>query len=85
MNEMNEHFNNVYREYQWGFWKSHGTQHFLVLVIRKPNDIREEKAMFTTIPNSLHKAFNFISNELLLAKLDEYGFEQIRSQSWFTF
>ena len=54
-------------------------------MIRKPNNIREEKAIFTTIPNSLHKAFDFISNELLLAKLDEYGFEQIRSQSWFTF
>ena len=75
MNEMNEHFNNVYWEYQWGFWKSHGTQDFLILVIGKPNNIREYKAMFTTIPGSLHKAFDSISNEFLLAKLDEYGFD----------
>ena len=57
------------------FEKSHGTQHFLILVIGKPSNIREEKAMFITIPSSLHKAFDFISNEFLLAKLDEYGFD----------
>ena len=68
---MNNFFINKLSRYQSGFRKGFGTQHCLLLMIEKLRKIRDNKGVFT----DLSKAFDCISHELLIAKLNAYRFD----------
>ena len=70
-NQMNNFFINKLSRYQCGFRKGFGTQHCLLLMIEKLRKIRDNKGVFT----DLSKAFDCISHELLIAKLNAYRFD----------
>ena len=70
-NQMNNFFINKLSRYQSGFRKGFGTQHCLLLMIEKLRKIRDNKGVFT----DLSKAFDCISHELLIAKLNAYRFD----------
>ena len=70
-NQMNNFFINKLSRYQCGFRKGFGTQHCLLLMIEKLRKIRDNKGVFT----DLSKAFDRISHELLIAKLNAYRFD----------
>ena len=74
---MYDYFNNIFSKYLCGFRKGHSTQHCLLYMlefVRKALD----KGMYTGILlTDLTKAFNSISHDLLIAKLNSYGFSTL--------
>ena len=74
-NQLNNSFINRPSKYQCGFTKGFGTQHCLLVMIEKPRRIRDNKEIFAAVFTDLSKAFGCISHELLIAKLNAYGFD----------
>ena len=73
---MNEYFNYIFSRYQCGFRKDRSVQHCLVPLFDKIKKIRDEKGVCVAIPTNLSKAFDCISHDLLLSKLDTHEFDQ---------
>ena len=74
-NQMNNFFINKLSRYQCGFRKGFGTQHCLLVMIEKLRKIRDDKRVFAAVFTDLLKAFDCISHELLIAKLNAYRFD----------
>ena len=58
-----------------GFRKGYNTQHCLLLMIEKWKKALDNKKLAGAILTDLSKAFDCINHELLVAKLDAYGFD----------
>ena len=74
-NQMNNFFTNKLSKYQCGSRKGFGTQHCLLVMIEKRRKIRDNKGVFAAVLTDLSKAFDCISHQLLIAKLNAYGFD----------
>ena len=74
-NQMNDFIINKLCKYECGFRKGFGAQHCFLVVIRKLQKIRDNKRVFEAVFIDLSKAFDCISDELLIAKLSAYGFD----------
>ena len=74
---MNEFFINKLCKHQCGFRKGFGTQHCLLVMIEKLRKIRDNQGVFTAVFTNLTKAFDCISHELLIAKLNLYGISSL--------
>ena len=62
--------------YLSGFRKGYNTQHCLLLMIEKWKKALDNKKHAGAILTDLSKAFDCINHELLIAKLDAYGFDK---------
>ena len=73
LKQIYDYFNNIFSKYLCGFRKGHSTQHCLLYMLeflRKALD----KGMYTGIfLADVTKAFDSISHDLLVAKLNSYG------------
>ena len=68
-----DYFNNIFSKYLCGFRKGHSTQHCLLYMLEGT-----DKGMYTGILlTDLTKAFDSISHDLLVAKLNSYGFSTL--------
>ena len=56
------------------FRKSHGSQHSLLTMLEKRKRGIDNAAYVSTLFMHLSKAFDTINHDLILAKLEEYGF-----------
>ena len=65
---------NVLSKNQCGFRKGLSSQHCLVAMIEKWKKSLDSKYSFGALLTDLSKAFDCIPNELMIAKLDAYGF-----------
>jgi len=61
--------------YLFGYRKGYSTQHCLLAMIEMWRKALDEKKVAGAILTDLSKAFDCLSHELLIAKLDAYGFE----------
>ena len=69
-------FENTFSKYQCKFRKGFNTQNALLSVVEKMLLASDKKEVCGAILTDLSKAFDCISHDLLLAKLNDYGFDK---------
>ena len=67
---------NKLSKYLTGFRKNHGTQHCLVTMLEKWKDVLDKGEYICALFMDLSKAFDTINHDLMLAKLEAYGFSE---------
>ena len=72
---MQTYFDNLLSKYQCGFRKGFNAQHCLVSMIEKWKESVDSGGAFGALMTDLSKAFDCLHHELLIAKLDAYGFD----------
>ena len=66
---------NILSKNQCGFRKGYSSQHYLVAMIEKRKKSLDSKGSFGALLTDISKAFDCIPHELMIAKLDAYGFD----------
>ena len=69
-----EFFNNIFSKYLCGFRKCHSTQHCLLFMLENLRRYLDKGFKTGILLTDLSKAFDSISHDLLLAKLNAYDF-----------
>ena len=72
--QMSEFFEPILSKYQCGFRKGFSAQHFLLGMLEKWKSAVDDKKTFGALLTDLSKAFDCLSHDLLIAKLNAYGF-----------
>ena len=73
---MSDYFNDVLSKFQCGFRKGFSAQNCLLYMIETIRKTRDNHGVFAAVMTDLSKAFDCISHELLIAKLNAYGFDE---------
>ena len=77
---MNEHISKFVEQYLspylFGYRKGYGTQHCLLAMIELWRKALDQRKVAGTILTDLSKAFDCLSHDLLIAKLEAYGFDK---------
>ena len=68
------HHRNVFSRYQCGFRKCYSAQHCLLAMIEKWRKIGDDEGVFEALLTDLSKAFDCVPHDLIIAKLEAYGF-----------
>ena len=77
MNEqISSYIENHLSPYLFGYRKGHGTQHSLLAMIEMWRKALDEKKIVGAILTDLSKAFDCLNHDLLIAKLEAYGFDK---------
>ena len=69
-----EYFNSIFSKYLCGFRKGHSTQHCLLFMLENLKKSLDNGFKTGILLTDLSKAFDSVSHDLLLAKLNAYGF-----------
>ena len=72
---MQTYFDDILSKYQCGFGKGFNAQHCLVSMIEKWKESVDNGRAFGALMTDLSKAFDYLHNGLLIAKLDAYGYD----------
>ena len=67
-------FNGIFSKYLYGFRKGHSTQHCLLYMLENLRKSLDKRLKTGVLLTDLSKAFDSISHDLLIAKLNAYGF-----------
>ena len=70
------YFDKILSKYQCGFRKGYNSQHCLIALIEKWKKCVDNGGAFGALLTDLSKAFDCLSHELLIAKLEAYGFDK---------
>ena len=72
--QMSQFFKNIFSKYQCAFRKGFSTQQCLLTMLEKWKRSVDKSKMFGALLTNLLKAFDCLDHELLIAKLNAYGF-----------
>ena len=72
--QISEFFENIFSKNQYGFRKGHSTQQCLLAMLEKWKRSVDSGKAFGALLTDLSKAFDCLDHELLIAKLNAYGF-----------
>ena len=72
--QMSAYFDKIFSKYQHGFKKGYSTQQFLLILLEKLKSAVDKGKVFRALLTDLLKAFDFLNHELLVAKLNAFGF-----------
>ena len=75
--KVNAYLDNILSNFQCAIRKDYSAQYCLLYMIEKIRKIRDSKRVFPSVLTDLSKAFDIISDELLLAKLHVHSFDKI--------
>ena len=78
--QMSHFFENRLSKYQCGFRKGFSTQHCLLAMLEKWKRSVDNGKAFGALLTDLSKAFDCLDHELLIAKLNTYGFSLTASK-----
>ena len=73
-NQISNHCQNILSPYLSGFRKGYSTQYTLLEMIKNWKNCLDNSGIIGTILMDLSKAFDCLSHELLIAKMEAYGF-----------
>ena len=73
---MEAYFETILSPNQCGFRKGFSAQHCLISLIKKWKKSIDNGGAFGALITDLSKAFDCLSHELLIAKLEAYGFDE---------
>ena len=73
---MQNYFENILPKYQFGFCKGYNSQHCLRALIENWKQRVDNGGVFGALMTDLSKAFDCFLHELLIAKLDAFGFHK---------
>ena len=71
--QLSIYFEEILSKFQCGFRKGFSTQHCLLLMLEKWKQAVDNNKVFGALLTDLSKAFDCISHDLLIAKLNAYG------------
>ena len=71
---MSAFFEDIFKKQQCGFRKGYNTQQCLLKMLEKWKRSVDEGKVFGALLTDLFKAFDWLDHELLIAKLNAYGF-----------
>ena len=69
-------FDSILSKYQCGFRRGYNAQHCLITLIEKWKKSVDNSGAFSALLTDLSKALDCLSHELLIPKLDAYGFDK---------
>ena len=69
-------FDSLLSKYLCGFRRGHNAQHSLISLIEKWRKRVDNGGAFGALLTDLSKAFDCLPHELLISKLDAYGFDK---------
>ena len=72
--QISEYFEKILSKYQCGFRKGYSAQHSLLTMLEKWKKALDNKKVFGALLTDLSKAFDCLSHDLIIAKLNAYGF-----------
>ena len=71
--QISEYFEQFLPKYQYGFRKGFSAQHNLLSMLQKWKSAVDNKKVFGALLTDLSKAFDYLSHDLLITKLNAYG------------
>ena len=74
--QISDYFEDIFSERQCGYRKGHGTQNSLLTLTETWKKATDEKKKFGALLIDLSKAFDCICHDLLIAKMEAYGFRK---------
>ena len=72
---MSQFFDNIFSKYQRDFRKGYTAQHYLLVMIEKCKKVVDNEGASVALLTDLSKAFDCILHDLIIAKLEAYGFQ----------
>ena len=75
-NQIYTYFQTIFSKFQCGFWRGFNTQHCLLAMVEKWRKTLAGGGETGDVLTDLSKAFDCIDHNLLIAKLNAYGFDK---------
>ena len=75
-NQIYPYFQSIFSKFHCGFWKGFNTQHCLLAMVGKWRKTLDGGGETGAVLTDLSKAFDCIDHNLLIAKLNAYGFDK---------
>ena len=74
-NQIAPFFDKIFSKQQRGFKKGHSAQHSLIVLLEKWKESVNQEHVFRVLLTDLSKSFDCLPRNLLIAKLNAYGFD----------